>query len=283
MKIDKVGIDTVQIEIKGLHDVKADNRTILSDKTTYTAKGNTRLVLRGLCGLSSIKEILEYTYELEGNLKESVEVVRVDIGADSKQYLRNNVNLARLFLECLNIVRRKDNGDIFKTIKGIEKEGNIKLSSGRIETTFYSSVDKNREYNTRLENRNKDIRSQQANKEILENEIKKYIQEIKGLELLVEKVEDKYIHELTNLYHATIEKKYRTFSEFVAFADGQGYIMTSNILKGLMAKVGLKIGYKKFVENFRKTRKETLSFITKTELKKFIKDLEKKLKIELKN
>lgn len=283
MKIDKVGIDTVQVEIKGLHDVKADNRTILNDKTTYTSKGNTRLVLRGLHGLSTIKEMLECTYELEENLKESVEVVRVDIGADSKQYLRNNVNLARLFLECLNIVRRKDNGDIFKTIKGIEKEGNIKLSSGRIETTFYSSIDKNREYNTRLENRNKDIRSQQANKEILENEIKKYIQEIKGLELLVEKVEDKYIHELTNLYHETINKKYRTFSEFIAFTDSQGYIMTSNILKELMVKVGIKQNSNTFAKNFRRLRTNTLNFVSKNEMKKFIKDLEKNLKIALKN
>lgn len=279
----KVGFDTIQMEIKGLHEVKTDNRMVLSDKTTYTGKGNTRLVLRGLNGLSSVKEILGYIQELEEIIGEKVEVVRVDIGADSKEYLKDNVNLARLFLECLNIARRKDNGDIFKTIKGIEKEGNIKLSNGRTETTFYSCIDKNRQANTRLENRTKDIRSQQANREVLENEIKKYIQELKGLELLVEKVEHKYIEELTKLYNETIEKKYRTFSEFVAFADSQGYMMTSDILKGLIIKVGLTIGYKKFVENFRKTRKETLNFTTKTELKKFVKDLEKNLKVALKN
>lgn len=283
MKIDKVGIDTVQIEIKGLHEVKADNRTILNDKTTYTAKGNTRLVVRGLNGLSSIKEMLRYIQELEEGLEQEVEVVRVDIGADSQEYLKNNVNLARLFLECLNIVRRKDNGDIFKTIKGIEKEGNIKLSSGRIETTFYSCIDKNRQANTRLENRVKDIRNQYSNEEILRNEIGKYIQELKGLELLVEKVEDKYIHELTNLYHETIEKKYRTFSEFVAFADNQGYIMTSNILKELMVKVGIKQNSNTFAKNFRRLRTNTLNFVSKNEMKKFIKDLEKNLKIALKN
>lgn len=283
MKIEIVGFDTIQIEIKGLHEIKANNKMILSDKTTYTGKGNTRLVLRGLKGLSSLGEVLEYIRELEEVLGEQVEIVRVDIGADSQEFLKENINLARMFLECLNIVRRKENGDIFKTIKGIEKEGNIKLSTGRTETTFYSCIDKNRRANTRLENRVKDIRSQQKNKEILENEIKKYIQDLKGLELLVEKVEDKYIQELANLYYETINKKYRTFSEFVAFADSQGYMMTSDILKGLMRKIGITTSYKNFTDSFKRTRKETLNFTTKTELKKFVKDLEKNLKIALKN
>lgn len=283
MTLTGVGIDTIQIEIKGLHEIKTDNRLILSDKTTYTAKGNTRLVLRGLNGLSSISEILGYIQELKEILGQEVEIVRVDIASDSKEYLKDNINLARLFLECLNIARGKENGDIFKTIKGIEKEGNIKLSNGRTKTTFYSCVDKDRPANTRLENKVEDIRSIRANKEKLENEIKKYVQEMKGLELLVEKVECKYIEELAKLYQETKGKKYRTFSEFVACMDSQGYIMTSEILKGLIIKVGLTIGYKKFVENFRKTRKETLKFTTKTELKKFVKDLEKNLKIALKN
>ena len=111
-------------------------------------------------------------------------------------------------------------------IKGIEKEGNIKLSNGRTKTTFYSCVDKDSPANTRLENKVEDIRSIRANKEKLENEIKKYVQEMKGLEFLVEKVECKYIEELAKLYQETKGKKYRTFSEFVACMDSQGYIMT---------------------------------------------------------
>ncbi|MBC2849848.1 MAG: hypothetical protein RR523_13255 [Cetobacterium sp.] len=283
MTISRVGIDTIQIEINGLHEIKPNNRMILSDKTTYTGKGNTRLVLRGVNGLSSVNVILEHIQELEEVLGIKVEIVRVDIAADSKQYLKHNINLARLFLECLSIVRRNDNGNIFKTIMGIEKYGNIKLSSGRIETTFYNRSDKNGTDNTRLENRAKDIRRQQANKKILETEIEKYIQEIKGLELLVEKVEHKYIQELANLYYQTINKKYRTFTEFIAFADSQGYIMTSNILKGLMAEVGIKQSSNTFAKNFRRLRVNTLNFGSKNELKKFLKDLEKKLKIALKN
>lgn len=282
MRTSAVGIDTIQIEVVGIHEIKTDNKIVLGDKTTYTSKGNTRLVVRGF-GLSSVKGMLSLIEELKEMLGQGVEIVRVDIGADSKEFLKDNINLARLFLECLSIVRKKESVDIFKTIKGIEKEGNIKLSNGRTETTFYSCIDKRRESNTRLENRTKDIRSKSSNKEIIENEFNKYIQEIKGLELLVEKVENKYIEELANLHNETIGKKYRTFSEFVAFADSQGYIMTSDILKGLMLKVGMKQSSNTFAKNFRRLRTNTLNFVSKNELKKFVKDLEKNLKIALKN
>lgn len=300
----RFGIDTIQIEIAGIHEIKVDNKNIfkhpskdndkliirglgeiLGDKTMRTSKGNTRMAIRGF-RLSSITGMLLLIEVLKEIIGQEVEigVVRVDVATDSKEFLKDNINLARLFLECLTIARGKENVDVFKTIKGLGKEGNIKLSNGRTVTTWYDCADKkNREANTRLENRTIDIRSSSSNKEIMENEFKKYIQELKGLELLVEKVENKYIKELAKIYKGTIGKKYITFSEFVACMDSQGYIMTTGILKGLMQEIGLTIGYKKFVEKFRKTRKETLNFTTKTELKKLVKDLEKNLKIALKN
>ena len=284
IRLIKAGVDTVQIEFEGLHAIKSDGGLILNDKTTYTAKQNTRIVMKSTNDLATSKEMLNNIKTLKNNTKiKEMKITRVDLGADTKDFIKDNKNLLRLFLECLNISRKKESSEIFKTIKGLEKDGNIKISSKRVETTIYSCTDKNRSANTRVENRVKDIRSKEDNKIIIEKEIKKYIEELKILELFIPSVEEKYIKELTDLYKKTIDKKYRTFSEFIATMDSNGYLLTFEILKGLMASVGVKQNSNTFSKNFRRLRNKTLNFTTKTELKKFTKSLEKNLKKSLKN
>ncbi|MGL5990067.1 hypothetical protein [Cetobacterium sp.] len=284
IKLIKAGVDTVQIEVEGLHSIKSDNGYILNDKTTYTAKQNTRIVMKCTNDLATPKEMLNNIKTLENNIKiKKMKITRVDLGADMKEFMKDNKNLLRLFLECLNTLRKKDCSEIFKTIKGLEKDGNIKISSKRVETTIYSCPDKNRPGNTRVENRIKDIRSKENNKIIIQNEIKKYIEELRSLELFIQKVEEKYISELTTLYKETIDKKYRTFSEFIATMDSNGYILTFEILRGLMTNVGIKQHPNTFAKNFRRLRNKTLNFTTKTDLKKFTKSLQKNLKKSAKN
>lgn len=286
MQVVKGGIDTVEVEFIGKYKKEElkEIRVVLDDKTTYTDDSNTRVVVRPNNELSDLSQVLECIKWVAEKLEcKEWRVVRVDMSTDFKDKFEDNLNLSRLLLGCLSIVKRIGIKEIFNTKKGIEEQGNLKIRTKRLEITIYNCNDKNRIANMRIEFKSKDIRNELDDKEKIENEIKGILEDLKGLDRLVEKVEEVYIERLAYLYHETIGKKYRTFSEFVAFADGQGYIMTSNILKGLMAKAGLKIGYKKFVENFRKTRTETLNFVTKNELKKFIKDIEKNLKLTLKN
>lgn len=286
IKFEFGGIDTVEGRTEGSLPKGTNNPMILLSKTTEL-KNETVMVLRPSNlkngkELSTLNETVLAIEELEENTGKEIKLTRVDLSGDSLGKMIDNKNLIRMFLECLSF-RRGYCGEIFRTTKGIEKDGNLKIRTGRKKTTFYDCLDKDRRANLRAENQITDIRSDKSNREILENEFKKYLQELKGLEVLIEKVEYKYIDELTGLYNKTIGKKYRTFSEFIAFVDSQGYVMTSLILKGLMKKVGIKTSYKNFTDSFKRTRKETLNFTTKTELKKMIKDLEKNLKIALKN
>lgn len=286
IKFEFGGIDTVEGRTEGSLPKGTNNPMILLSKTTEL-KNETIMVLRPSNlkngkELSTLNETVLAIEELEENTGKEIKLTRVDLSGDSLGKMIDNKNLIRMFLECLSF-RRGYCGEIFRTTKGIEKDGNLKIRTGRKKTTFYDCLDKDRRANLRAENQITDIRSDKSNREILENEFKKYLQELKGLEVLIEKVEYKYIDELTGLYNKTIGKKYRTFSEFIAFVDSQGYVMTSLILKGLMKKVGIKTSYKNFTDSFKRTRKETLNFTTKTELKKMIKDLEKNLKIALKN
>lgn len=276
----KGGIDTIQIELCGyFKDELKDIKSILDDKTLYTENNNTRIVMRANNELSTVDEVVACLELLMQKIEcKEWKVVRVDMSIDYLEKLEDNLNLSRLFLECLAIKRRKEKAEIFNTKKGIEKQGNLKISSKRTETTIYNCTDKSRLANMRVENKVKDIRNELKDREVIQAEVKKFLEEIQGLELLVEKVEDKYIDGLANLYYETIEKKYRTFSEFVAFADGQGYILTTNVLKGLMKKVGLKTSYKNFVDVFKRNRKETLNFVSKTEMKSFVSGMKRELK-----
>lgn len=286
MQVVKGGIDTVEVEFIGKYKKEElkEIRVVLDDKTTYTDDSNTRVVVRPNNELSDLSQVLECIKWVAEKLEcKEWRVVRVDMSTDFKDKFEDNLNLSRLLLGCLSIVKRIGIKEIFNTKKGIEEQGNLKIRTKRLEITIYNCNDKNRIANMRIEFKSKDIRNELDDKEKIENEIKGILEDLKGLDRLVEKVEEVYIERLAYLYHETIGKKYRTFSEFVAFADGQGYIMTSNILKGLMAKVGIKQSSNTFAKNFRRLRTETLNFVSKYELKKFVKDIEKNLKLTLKN
>ena len=281
------GIDSFELELDRKYTEKELEQieVIMLDKTTYnTTEDKTRVAIRPNRELSNVSQVMECIVYVAGRLGcKEWSITRIDISTDFKNKLEDNLNLGRLFISCLAITKRINLDDVFNTKKGIESQGNLKIKTRRLEVTLYNCTDKNRIANLRIEFRTKDIRNSLEDKKKIENEIKGILSDLKNLDSLVEKVEEYNIQELTNLYNKTIGKKYRTFSEFVAFADSQGYIMTSDILKGLITKVGLTIGYKKFVENFRKTRRETLNFATKTDLKKLTKEIEKALKLSLKN
>lgn len=96
-------------------------------------------------------------------------------------------------------------------------------------------------------------------------------------------VEREYIEQLTLKFKDVKGNNFINFSEFIAWADYEGYILTSNILKGLLKSCGLKMKYTSFYDNFKRTRKETLKFTTEKELKDTVKMIEKELKKCVKN
>lgn len=288
MNIIGAGIDTVLVEVWGLVDYEKIENPALIKKYCREKRETTILCIK-LCTLIQNGKVLLTVGESRKALTGFLDgmkwnVKRIDISIDSKEQMGENKNLLRAFIECLSFVRGKELPKVYETTVSIARKGNLKISGRRVDTTIYSCKDKNREANSRLENQVKDIRTlKKENFKIIEDVFKDYIQELYGMENLMEKVEVRMVEELYKIYCKTIGKNFITFSEFIAWADYEGYIITSGVLKGLMLEVGLSIGYKKFVENFRNTRIESLNFTNKTELKNFIKAVRKNLKIALKN
>ncbi|MGL5904831.1 MAG: hypothetical protein ACRCZO_19255 [Cetobacterium sp.] len=278
MLIIGAGFDSIRLEAEGIHEIESDNQLVLNKKTTFTDKCNTRFSIRNPDDLSSTDEIVSFIQYFEEKLNAKIRIVRADIAVNSNQFLRENSNLIRLLLECVNISRGRT-CEVFRTTKGINVDCNLKLSDRRIEITCYNRTDKQGLEKTRLEKRNKDIRSHYEHKKTLENEIKNYRKELKILETFIEKVEHKYIKELAETFNRENGVVHGTFSGFVESIDKDGFLMTANILKGLMKAVGIKQNWNTFAKNFRRTRRNSLNFVSKTKFKNFVKNLEEKLKL----
>lgn len=284
----KGGIDTIGIlfntdieigDIKGLSG-------ILDKYTSITGKNEIVIVIKpsqsinGGVELTDVKETLAFIEEIKIQLGLSNGTLkRIDFAVDLKEDFENNKKLFRLLLECLNL--KRNSGGMFETKKPIlenRNTGNFKIMSKRNQTTIYNSSDKKRISETRYENRILDIQTAEEIKKRILYELKKHIKELEKLEDLVPIVESYYINYLLNEYNKGINKNFRTFTEFVAWADYEGLILTENILKELMKNIDIKIRFKIFCNKFRLLRPNTLKFTNKTEIKKTLIKLKKALK-----
>lgn len=287
MKIVDSGVDSIQLEMKGIVDVdKIEDDSLLKNKTRFTKDNNTKLgyivgLKNGKRRLSSIKE----TFDFIAEKRESGEINsldRLDITIDFMEKLREKQNLFRMLLECI-AKEKKMSKEVFATVKGIAVKGNLKISNNRQEYTIYNHEDKTeRQGCSRFEVHNNDMRVKDITKKVLEEKVLGFITDLKGCVKYVEGIEEEYINGLEQKYQET-KNNFRTFSEFVAWADYEGYILTSEILKGLMKKVGIKSSYNSFRDMFKRNRKETLKFTSKKELETTIKNIEKELKKCVKN
>lgn len=284
----KGGVDTIGILFNTdieINDIKGLNG-ILDKYTTITGKNEIIIVIKpsqsinGGVELTDIKETLAFIEEIKIQLGLSNGTLkRIDFAVDLKEDFENNKKLFRLLLECLNL--KRNSGGMFETKKPIlenRNTGNFKIMSKRNQTTIYNSSDKKRISETRYENRILDIRAVEEMKKRILCELKKHIKELEKLEDLVPIVESYYINYLLNEYNKGINKNFRTFTEFVAWADYEGLILTENILKGLMKESGINLRFKHFVYNFKRLRVNTLIFSNKTEIKKVLMKLKKALK-----
>lgn len=289
----KGGIDTIGILFNTdieINDIKSLNG-ILDKYTTITGKNEIVIVIKpsqsinGGVELTDIKETLAFIEGIKIQLGLSNGTLkRIDFAVDLKEDFENNKKLFRLLLECLNL--KRNSGGMFETKKPIlenRNTGNFKIMSKRNQTTIYNSSDKKRISETRYENRILDIQTAEEIKKRILYELKKHIKELEKLEDLVPIVESYYINYLLNEYNKGINKNFRTFTEFVAWADYEGLILTENILKGLMKESGINLRFKHFVYNFKRLRVNTLIFSNKTEMKKVLMKLKKALKELSKN
>lgn len=290
MKIDEVikgGFDTVGILYSNLENEKIlEDKMILNKHISYTKNGDVSLVFKPSMhidngySLSSLKstideiQLFEETHSLTRlNLK------RVDFAIDLKETINENLKLYLLIMECLN-VERKGNG-VYQTKRPItydNKQGNYKISSNRCETTIYNCIDKNRIANTRIEQRIKDIRTKDPLKTRMVKEVKKFIIELSTLEKFISIVEDKYIKFLVLEYRKMKGVSFRTFTEFVSWADKENLILTERILKELLNLSGITTRFKKFTYEFRKNRSKSLQFTNKTQMNKLLKEVKSQLK-----
>lgn len=288
----KGGVDTIGILFNTdieINDIKS-LAGILDKYTTITGKNEIIIVIKpsesinGGIELTNIKETLDFIEGIKIQLGlNNGYLKRVDFSVDLKIDFENNKKLFRLLLECLNL--KRNSGGMYETKKPIlenRNTGNFKIMSKRLQTTIYNSSDKNRMSQTRFENRILDIRAEEELKKRLMHELKKHIKELEKLESLVPIVENYYINYLLNEYNKGIKNNFRTFTEFIVWADYEDLILTENILKELLKNSGLKSTLKRFLNDFRKLRPCTLKFSNKTEIKKMLIKLKKALKELLK-
>lgn len=287
--VNNAGIDTLGIEYGESLELEKliENKAVLDKYISSTKSGAIRVAIKpsksinGGIATTKIMESLQVFSDLQKNngLNHGT-VYRVDIACDLTCHLNLNRNLFRLFLECLN--NRRTGVEVFTTKKGLNNLANFKIKNRFVETTIYNCADKIRIGNTRIENRILEIRVKGTDQEKLEYEFKKYINELDGLEQNLEIIENRYIDNLMSIYNLEIGVKFGNFKEFISWADKEGYLLTSVILKGLLEKTNSPYNIRNFIREFRRHRKGTLRFTSKSELKELVNSIKIELKKSLK-
>lgn len=287
--VNNAGIDTLGIEYSESLELKKliENKAVLDKYISSTKSGGIRVAIKpsktinGGVATTKIIESLQVFEEIErsNGLTKGI-VYRVDIAADLTCKLDLNKNLFRLFLECLNAHRTGI--EVFTTKKGLNNIANFKIKSRYVETTIYNCVDKIRIGNTRIENRILEIRAKGTDREKLEYEFKKYINELDGLDKKLEFIENQYINNLTDIYTSEMGIKFGCFKEFIVWADKEGYLLTSRILKELLVITNSSYDIRNFIREFRRNRKGTLKFTSKGELIELANCIRMELKKSLK-
>lgn len=288
------GIDTIGFEYSAETDtnnIELDT-TVLDKRITYTKNGNKRIpfkpsrAINGGVKPTGVKESLEYMKDLEDfTLKydEKGLLIRVDIATDFSFKLEDKLQLFRLMLETLALKRKKESSTAFETNKDITERGNIKIKGRFNETTVYECSDKDRIALSRLENKVEVRLMTGTNEEKLIAVLSKYIEELMSLDSLVEKVEQRYIDVVYRYYENRLKQgRIKGFTGFVESANDRGWILTTGILKGLMAKADIKSSFKAFNQNYQKSRPDGLQTTSKAELKELTGIIIKQLKEEIK-
>ena len=214
---------------------------------------------------------------LDEIMQEKGEIMRVDIAFDSLDKLEDNRKLFRAFLYSLSIIRYKDT-NLFETSL-IHSPKNLKIARPNYSTTVYDCQDKtNRLANTRIENRALYIRNNSEDKEKIEKEILRYNQELKEIlyrldeEISLYDIIDKFLIPKHIDFYKNSDTKFLNISEFIAYLDRLGFILTKKSLEKILKEINHKCDIDNFIREFRRKRGvNSLKFITKGQLKELIK------------
>ena len=272
-------IDTIRVDYK--QELTKENKKKISNhlvKTTDLIEKNKNLVLKvNRNSTSSLKEFLKIKNWIDELMQEEGKIMRVDLAFDSLEKLEENRKLFRAFLYCLSIVRYKET-DLFET-NSIHSPKNLKISKNNYETTIYDCQDKvNRLANTRIENRALYIRDNLEDKEKIEKEILRYNSELKQIlsrideEISLLDIIDKFLIPKHIDFYKNSDTKFLNISEFIAYLDRLGFILTKKSLEKILKEINHKCDIDNFIREFRRKRGvNSLKFITKGQLKELIK------------
>lgn len=212
---------------------------------------------------------------------EVIELDRVDIAMDSSKSLDGYKKFARLVILSLahqhNITRAFTVKNLFDL-----NEKTVKLKSSRYEVTFYCREDKkHHQAESRMEIRY--LRVEKENwKDCIEKKIEKTILDFKGIatsldeleKVLSEVMRRKYLKELS------IGKVSNLTDFTVKYSD---FIYTKKIFDEIYQEAGYIGNSNKWLSNFKSTRRNGISFISKSNLDKLSKEVNKNLKSYLQN
>lgn len=299
MRIDTIQQKTEQtiLEINQLEKLKKEPAVMWDSKKTYQCDYGMKVAFKPSYAINEGKELISCKdtlkiiddVNIKYGLNDDISTIRIDFSIDYIESLfnRKEHKRFRLLLECLRLKREWINE--VSVLNNIKRK-NIKISSKHIETTAYFCEDKDRKTNgkkvsTRLENRFLDLQGKDKTKDIKElviSKLNKMLEEFQNLEEFVELVEEIRANELSQDYLENVGILYKDFSSFVEVQDNNNLILTSGLLKKLLAKSGLKMNHNTFRNKFNKTRTGLLTFTTKTEIKEMCNEIVRKIKTEIK-
>lgn len=207
----------------------------------------------------------------------NVELTRVDIALDTNNYTMQQDFKRMLFCYELLTIKHKRDDRWYTTDLNTLQRNTIKLYGDRFELEIYDKAKASNNmhpYSTRIE-----FRYKRLSKDLADNEIylKKTIDKVNEMDGKLLQLEENMSKRLIKLYQAD-KDNVKSFSEFVRKYND--YFYTLNILKEVYKSVGMKGGYKNWVDKFRKTNQ--LEFYTSKDIKELQKAMIKSVKTYMK-
>jgi len=277
-------IDTQNITLKDREQIMEDTTgCIIHDGyNSKTGQAKAKISMYKQYSEEELDRLSKYMNKLKEKLSElEVEEAvmnRIDIAIDTNNYTFEDDLKMLLYIAELLTIRKVKSGDLWYNTDMKNLQANCIKFNPREHDSFELSIyDKAKEsigfpYSTRIEFRKPRLKGSIDDSE---KWVKDVINKLDSMEGRIDYVNDFMVDRLTNLYNLEQEKgKIKSFSEFVR--KHNDYFYTLDILKGVYKNIGLKGSYNEWLRKFRRTN--DLNFMSKSDVKKFVKDSKKAVK-----
>lgn len=282
-------IDTISIsakipseKINEALDLLKNISHIIKDHSYISITGSLSICIRPDKDFTvPLREIYNYVSYIQKSLGIEFTLNRIDFATDLALSIQNNKQLFGLFLSCLNYIKMQKIVPLHIFSKGSTKK-NLKLNHREWQLTFYSHSDHTRRYgSTRLEYRATNIRIKANKLNYMKKILYAYTVDINQIINVLPLVEHLIVKDLYEEWKP-FSLKYPDISDYIKYLDIEGRIYTRNILAHLLNRAGYLGKVESFIKNYRKTRKDALKFISKTELNKLINLVKHEYKMTIK-